>query len=56
MAKKVRAIGTGLQEGFTNIFNEFTIYTREAGAGTLSIAIEGPSKAQIDCDVCLNVV
>ena len=27
---------------------EFNIYTREAGAGGLSIAVEGPSKAEID--------
>jgi len=26
----------------------FNIYTREAGAGGLSIAVEGPSKAEID--------
>lgn len=28
--------------------DEFNIYTREAGAGGLSIAVEGPSKAEID--------
>ncbi|CAH8563949.1 unnamed protein product [Schistosoma margrebowiei] len=50
VANKVRAIGSGLQEGWTHITNEFSIYTREAGAGTLSIAMEGPSKAEIDCD------
>ena len=27
---------------------QFNIYTREAGAGGLSIAVEGPSKAEID--------
>ena len=27
---------------------DFNIYTREAGAGGLSIAVEGPSKAEID--------
>lgn len=27
---------------------EFSIYTREAGAGGLSIAVEGPGKAEID--------
>lgn len=26
----------------------FNIYTREAGAGGLSMAVEGPSKAEID--------
>ncbi|CAH8854640.1 unnamed protein product [Trichobilharzia szidati] len=50
VANKVRAVGSGLQEGWTHVTNEFTIYTREAGAGTLSIAMEGPSKAEIDCD------
>ena len=29
---------------------EFNIYTREAGAGGLSIAVEGPSKAELDFD------
>ena len=28
--------------------DEFNIYTREAGAGGLSIAVEGPSKAEIE--------
>ena len=27
---------------------DFNIYTREAGAGALAIAIEGPAKAEID--------
>jgi len=30
------------------ITGHFNIYTREAGAGGLSIAVEGPSKAEID--------
>lgn len=29
------------------ILAEFSIWTREAGAGGLSIAVEGPSKAEI---------
>jgi len=28
--------------------DEFNIYTREAGAGILSVAVEGPSQAKID--------
>lgn len=28
--------------------DDFTVYTHEAGAGALSIAMEGPSKANID--------
>lgn len=30
------------------VAGNFNIYTREAGAGGLSIAVEGPSKAEID--------
>lgn len=30
------------------IIDDFTIYTHEAGAGPLAIAMEGPSKADID--------
>lgn len=29
---------------------EFTIWTREAGAGGLSVAVEGPSRAEISFD------
>ncbi|KAL3306899.1 hypothetical protein Ciccas_014605 [Cichlidogyrus casuarinus] len=47
-AHKVHASGIGLTHGMTYSSNEFSIYTREAGAGGLSIAIEGPSKAEID--------
>ncbi|VUZ40251.1 unnamed protein product [Hymenolepis diminuta] len=47
-ANKVRVLGQGIQRGYINSNNEFNIYTREAGAGNLSIAIEGPSKAEID--------
>ncbi|XP_007241150.2 filamin-C isoform X2 [Astyanax mexicanus] len=44
---KVRAGGTGLQRGIAGVPTEFSIWTREAGAGGLSIAVEGPSKAEI---------
>jgi len=47
-AHKVRAIGPGLERGEVNKPSVFNIYTREAGAGGLSIAVEGPSKAEID--------
>jgi filamin len=47
-AHKVHASGPGLERGEVEIPNEFIIYTREAGAGGLSIALEGPSKAEID--------
>ena len=29
----------------SRLADHFNIYTREAGAGTLSVAVEGPSKA-----------
>ncbi|XP_056101655.1 filamin-C isoform X1 [Rhinichthys klamathensis goyatoka] len=44
---KVRAGGTGLERAVARVPAEFSIWTREAGAGGLSIAIEGPSKAEI---------
>lgn len=45
-AHKVQAAGPGLELGSVLEPNEFNIYTREAGAGGLSIAIEGPSKVR----------
>jgi len=45
---KVRAVGPGLERGEVNKPNPFTIITHEAGAGGLSLGIEGPSKAVID--------
>ncbi|KAM6960914.1 filamin-C-like [Aplochiton taeniatus] len=44
---RVRAGGTGLERGVAAAPSEFSIWTREAGAGGLSIAVEGPSKAEI---------
>ncbi|KAM7336246.1 filamin-B isoform X1 [Alexandromys fortis] len=49
-AHKVRAGGPGLERGEAGIPAEFSIWTREAGAGGLSIAVEGPSKAEITFD------
>ncbi|XP_072858518.1 filamin-C isoform X5 [Pogona vitticeps] len=46
-AHKVRAGGPGLDRGVAGVPAEFSIWTREAGAGGLSIAVEGPSKAEI---------
>ncbi|XP_067854900.1 filamin-B isoform X1 [Heptranchias perlo] len=46
-ALKVRAGGPGLERGEVGIPAEFSIWTREAGAGGLSIAVEGPSRAEI---------
>lgn len=47
-AAKVRAVGPGLDGASVSSPAEFMVYTREAGAGGLSIAVEGPSKAEID--------
>ncbi|XP_066527398.1 filamin-B [Hoplias malabaricus] len=46
-APKVRAGGPGLERAETGVPAEFSIWTREAGAGGLSIAVEGPSRAEI---------
>ncbi|KAG8548031.1 hypothetical protein GDO81_026880 [Engystomops pustulosus] len=46
-SEKVKAGGPGLERGEAGIPAEFSIWTREAGAGGLSIAVEGPSKAEI---------
>lgn len=48
-AKKVKLSGNGLTEGKTHTENNFTIDTRNAGYGGLSLSIEGPSKAEIKC-------
>ncbi|XP_052265611.1 filamin-A-like isoform X1 [Dreissena polymorpha] len=44
---KVQVGGPGVEKGECNLWNTFNIYSREAGAGTLSVAIEGPGKAMI---------
>ncbi|KJH52735.1 Filamin/ABP280 repeat protein [Dictyocaulus viviparus] len=46
-AHKVRASGEGIIRGETNLSQSFNINTREAGAGTLSVSMEGPSKAEL---------
>ena len=46
-SKNVTASGAGLESGVAKVPQEFSIWTREAGAGGLSIAVEGPSKADI---------
>lgn len=45
---KVEFGGPGVEQGEVDSKNEFNIYYREAGPGTLSISIEGPSKAQME--------
>lgn len=58
-AKKVIVTGTALAEGITQVDNTFTVDTRNAGYGGLSLSIEGPSKAEINCtdkeDGTLNI-
>ncbi|VDN01002.1 unnamed protein product [Thelazia callipaeda] len=46
-AHKVRAAGIELLRGETNKKQSFNLYTREAGRGELQVAIEGPSKANL---------
>ncbi|CAM2708294.1 unnamed protein product [Rotaria socialis] len=48
-ATKVKVFGRGLKEGYANQINDFTVVTRDAGYGGLSLSIEGPSKADIEC-------
>jgi len=48
-ATKCRAYGPGLEQGFTNVPNPFTVETKDAGPGGLSLAVEGPSEAKLDC-------
>ncbi|XP_069693768.1 filamin-A isoform X2 [Periplaneta americana] len=58
-AKKVKVTGHALKEGSTHVDNTFTVDTRNAGYGGLSLSIEGPSKAEIQCkdneDGTLNI-
>ncbi|XP_012059921.1 PREDICTED: filamin-A isoform X4 [Atta cephalotes] len=58
-AKKVKVSGPGLKEGKTHVENKFSIDTRNAGFGGLSLSMEGPSKAEIQCkdneDGTLNI-
>ncbi|XP_063707051.1 filamin-A isoform X3 [Culicoides brevitarsis] len=48
-AKKVKLSGKGLESGATHTDNVFSVDTRNAGFGGLSVSIEGPSKAEIHC-------
>ncbi|CAG9862811.1 unnamed protein product [Phyllotreta striolata] len=48
-AQKCYAFGQGLQKGSINKVNTFTVATKEAGTGGLSLEIEGPSESRIIC-------
>ncbi|CAB1322710.1 unnamed protein product, partial [Coregonus sp. 'balchen'] len=45
----VTAYGPGLCHGIVNKPATFTVVTKNAGEGGLSLAVEGPSKAEITC-------
>lgn len=47
-ASKVKASGA-LLKAETQVLNEITLDTSEAGYGGLSVSVEGPSKAEISC-------
>lgn len=46
---RCRAFGPGLEQALTDTSATFTVETRGAGAGGLSLAIEGPSEAKMSC-------
>ncbi|XP_065067168.1 filamin-A-like isoform X4 [Rhopilema esculentum] len=47
--RKVKVHGPGLKKGYVNKPNAFIIDTKGAGPGELSLAVEGPSKADFEC-------
>ncbi|VDP98421.1 unnamed protein product, partial [Trichobilharzia regenti] len=47
--RRVRVSGPGLISGLSNKPNQFTVDTRDAGYAGLSLSIEGPSNADIEC-------
>ncbi|KAI0988685.1 hypothetical protein GJ496_004387 [Pomphorhynchus laevis] len=47
-ARSIQVYGNGLVGGYVNERCQFEIYTKEAGAGSLSVAVEGPVKSEID--------
>lgn len=52
----VTAYGSGLTQGTTGQPCNFTISTKGAGAGGLSLAVEGPSKAEVKFFADLNAL
>ncbi|KAM8931054.1 filamin-B isoform 2-T2 [Pelodytes ibericus] len=49
-ASKVKVFGPGLTEGRTFEMSDFVVDTRDAGYGGLSLAVEGPSKVDIQTE------
>jgi len=48
-AGRCKAYGPGLERAIVDEPNVFTVATRNAGAGSLGLAVEGPSEASMDC-------
>ncbi|XP_071374523.1 filamin-B [Centroberyx affinis] len=48
-ANKVTAYGPGLEGGFVGTLADFTIDTNDSGSGQLSVTVDGPSPAKIQC-------
>ena len=46
----LKVFGDGLEKGIVDEPNTFTIETKNAGAGGLGLAIEGPSEALMQCE------
>ena len=46
----MKVFGDGLEKGIVDEPNTFTIETKNAGAGGLGLAIEGPSEALMQCE------
>ena len=47
--KRVKAYGPGLEKGYVNQPNQFTIETINAGNGGVGISVEGPTEAKVTC-------
>ncbi|TRZ01404.1 hypothetical protein DNTS_018426 [Danionella cerebrum] len=52
--EKVQVWGRGFQNALATVPADFNIWSREAGAGTLSVSVEGPGKIQLHFDDLLD--
>ncbi|XDV45848.1 hypothetical protein PO909_013870 [Leuciscus waleckii] len=48
--EKIQVWGQGLQTALASVPADFNIWSREAGAGTLSVSVEGPGKINLHFD------
>ncbi|XP_016320434.1 filamin-A [Sinocyclocheilus anshuiensis] len=48
--EKVQVWGQGLQKALASVPADFNIWSHEAGAGTLSVSVEGPGKIELHFD------